>query len=72
MTRKFTLTRLAAYLNNKYDCKSTGKPFTAQDAQGYITRGRIPIEYGGQFLVLDKGIMETTGVKAYRLEEKLA
>ena len=70
MTRRFTLTRMATYLNNKYDHKSTGKPFTAQDCQGYVNRGRIPVEYGGQRIELDNFLLETTGVKTYKLLDK--
>ena len=69
MDRRLTLTRLAEYLNNKWGCKSTGKKFNPQDAQGYISRGRIPYEYGGQKITLDKGLMDSTGVKAYKLTE---
>jgi hypothetical protein len=71
MIRRLTLSRLAVYLNNRWGCKSTGKKFTAQDAQGYITRGRIPYEYGGELVILDEGLLESTGVKAYRLEKRV-
>jgi len=71
MTRRLTMTRMAEYLNNKFTNKSTGKPFTPQDCQGYIDRGRIPYEYGGWKVTLDQGLLDSTGVKAYRLEKDL-
>lgn len=71
MTRRLTLSRMAEYLNNKYGCKSTGKKFTASDCQGYISRRRIPIEYGGEHIVLDEFLLESSGVKCYRLEKNL-
>ena len=66
--RKLTMTGIADYLNNVYDCKSTGEKFTAQDVQGYIARGRIPREYGGGIrLELDKIALEFNKVKIYKL-----
>jgi len=69
MIRRLTLTRLANYLNNKWGQKSTGKKFTASDAQGYIGRGKLPLEYGGEWIVFEESLYESTGSKTYSLEK---
>lgn len=38
----FTLTSLTKYLNERYEKKKTGKPFTVADVQRYVERGYLP------------------------------
>ncbi len=63
--KQVTLTGLAKYLNNLYKWKSTRKPFTVSDVQGYISRGKLPDEYGGNKLELNETLFKATGVKLY-------
>lgn len=70
MIRRLTLSRLANYLNNKWGNKSTGKKFTAQDAQGYINRGKLPLEYGGEWIIFEESLYESTGSKTYSLQKE--
>lgn len=65
--RRLTLTGIADYLNNIHGKKSTGKKFNPQDVQGYISRGRIPKEYGGYILELDETMLVQSKVKLYKL-----
>ena len=69
MQNKKTLTGLKDYLNNKYGRKSTRKEFTTSDVQGYISRGFLPEEYGGQQIVLDEVTYRQSKVKLYSLEK---
>lgn len=65
---RYNLTGIRNYLNNKHGRKSTQKPFTVSDVQGYLSRGRIPAEYGGEKIVLDEEMFKQTKVKFYTLE----
>lgn len=42
----FTTSALVDYLNEKYEKKKTGKPFTLGDIQQYLRRGFLPKNYG--------------------------
>lgn len=65
--RKFTMQRMADYLNNKYKCKTSGEPFNRQDTSGYISRGRLPREYGGNRIEFDQNSFDFYGIKLYKL-----
>jgi hypothetical protein len=66
--KQVTMTGLAKYLNNLYKWKSTREPFNISDAQGYIGRGHLPVEYGGNKLTLNEPLHKATGVKLYIIE----
>lgn len=69
MDKKLTLTGLRDHMEKKHGRKSTAKPFTVSDIQGYINRGRIPTEYGGERIVLDEALYKQSKVKLYTLEK---
>jgi hypothetical protein len=62
----FTLASLRDYLNERFGQKSSGKPFTIQDIQGYEAKRHIPDAYGGyEVQVLEN---EEIGIKLLRLK----
>jgi hypothetical protein len=46
-TRKFTTSKLVEFLNEAYGEKKTGKPFSSNDIQQYLRRGKLPVYAGG-------------------------
>lgn len=66
--KPMTLTGLKDHLNEKLGRKSTRKLFTTSDVQGYISRGKIPNEYGGERIVLDQELYKQSRVKLYTLQ----
>jgi len=45
-----SLTGILKWLEETYKVKKTGKPFSLQDAEGYLIRGNIP-QYLGGYLI---------------------
>jgi hypothetical protein len=45
--RNLSMTGILKWLIEKYIEKKSGEPFKLQDVQGYITREKIPDNYGG-------------------------
>lgn len=44
---KFTTTKLVELLNEEYGEKKSGEPFTTNDIQQYLRRGKLPMYIGG-------------------------
>lgn len=45
-----SLTGILKWLEEIYKVKKTNKPFSLQDAEGYLNRGYIPKYMGGHFI----------------------
>jgi len=64
LTEKRSLTGLTEWLNVTFEEKQTGKKFTINDTQQYITRGNLPVYLGGNKIVHDE---QVTDVKLYNV-----
>lgn len=51
----YSLTTLTAYLNERFQVKKSGEPFTTGDVQQYISRGYIPKYLGNIRIKKDPG-----------------
>lgn len=65
LVQKKTLTGLTTWMNDQFK-KQTGKPFTTNDVQKYISRGRIPEYLGGNEVESDNSVI---GVKLYKVHK---
>lgn len=62
----FTTSKLVDYLNDKYESKKTGEPFTLGDIQQYLRRGYLPKNYGHH--PIQRIEDDNTGLKFIRVD----
>lgn len=79
LTHDLTQTDLMRLLNQKYGAKkfSTKTPegrvlFNAQDVQGYIKRGALPLKYGGNKVSVIKSSSSIVVLKVKEIEKILS
>lgn len=61
----FSTSKLVSYLNDKHEGKRTGTPFTMNDIQQYIRRGKLPVRIGNHPIEVIEN--EEIGVKVIRV-----
>lgn len=53
-SNEFTVTLLLEYIQQQFKQKLNGSPFSVADIHDWANKGRVPKQYGGQYITFSK------------------